>query len=563
MDKKSSEDLGQAEITNRAPSIGKGSIIDADDRRLRAQGHKAELERSFSWLGALALAYRLAFYPISQSYLINFSSLSSYNSISNSWLTYASSFGLVLIYGGGVTTLFALLIAAAAQWIVFLGLAELCSAFPSSGGQYHFTYIIASPKTRNFGAYVTGSINILAWWITTCSGLIYTAISAFGCATAWFPDFAQQRYQVYLCYLGITVLSRKLQRLKSTSPPLTYPLLIVIPIYTIKQRYLDFMTESTTGFSLIGMVLTISVCLGMADGDYAPGTIILENRGISGWNAGTGWLLSIAAALYCFAANGAVTHIAEELPNPGRKLPQILSMSMAMGVVIVIPWTVAMLFSIKDMQAVQSSFLPSFEVFYQATGSKAAATGLQAYLTFLYYTCIPSQWVTCSRITWAFARDQGLPFAEYWQHIDPKRGIPWRTTLLSAAFCAVYGLIYVASTTAFNSIINATCLMLNLSYVIPQGVLLTQGRDKLPRRAFSLGKLGYAVNLYSVVFMIVIGVVFCLPQTNPTTAGSMNYNAPVIVGLFTIVCLLWIERRSKFNGPHIDWDLLNEANEEE
>uniref|UniRef100_A0A0D2XNU3 Choline transport protein n=1 Tax=Fusarium oxysporum (strain Fo5176) TaxID=660025 RepID=A0A0D2XNU3_FUSOF len=419
MDKKSSEDLGQAEITNRAPSIGKGSIIDADDRRLRAQGHKAELERSFSWLGALALAY----------------------SISNSWLTYASSFGLVLIYGGGVTTLFALLIAAAAQWIVFLGLAELCSAFPSSGGQYHFTYIIASPKTRNLGAYVTGSINILAWWITTCSGLIYTAISAFGCAAAWFPDFEQQRYQVYLCYLGITVLS-------------------LIPIYTIKQRYLDFMTESTTGFSLIGMVLTIS-----------------------------------------------------------------------------------------DMQAVQSSFLPSFEVFYQATGSKAAATGLQAYLTFLYYTDMCLQ--------------QGLPFAEYWQHIDPKRGIPWRTTLLSAAFCAVYGLIYVASTTAFNSIINATCLMLNLSYVIPQGVLLTQGRDKLPRRAFSLGKLGYAVNLYSVVFMIVIGVVFCLPQTNPTTAGSMNYNAPVIVGLFTIVCLLWIERRSKFNGPHIDWDLLNEANEEE
>ncbi|KAF5585852.1 HNM1-choline permease [Fusarium subglutinans] len=466
MDKKSSEDLARVEPINRTPSVSKG--------------------------------------------------------ITHSWLTYASSFGLVLIYGGGVTTLFAPLIATVTQWIVFLGLAELCSAFPSSGGQYHFTYIIAPPKTRNFGAYVTGSINIIAWWITTCSGLIYTAISAFGCAAAWFPDFAQQRHQVYLCYLAVTVLS-------------------LIPIYTIKQRHLDFMTESITGFSLIGMVLTIAVCLGMADGDYAPGTIMLENRGISGWNAGTGWLLSIAAALYCFAGNGAVTHIAEELLSPGRKLPQVLNMSMAMGIVIVIP----------------------FEVFYQATGSKAAATGLQAYLTFLYYTFIPSQWVTCSRITWAFARDQGLPFAEYWQHIDPKRGIPWRTTLLSAAFCVLYGLIYVASTTAFNSIINAACLMLNVSYVIPQGVLLTQGRDKLPRRAFSHGKFGYAVNLYSVVFMIVIGVVFCLPQTNPTTAGSMNYNAPVVVGLFIVICLLWIERRSKFNGPHIDWDLLNEANGEE
>jgi choline transport protein len=102
---------------------------------------------------------------------------------------------------------------------------------------------------------------------------------------------------------------------------------------------------------------------------------------------------------------------------------------MAMGVVVVIPWTVAILFSIQDLEAVQASFLPSFEVFYQATGSKSAATALQAYLTFLYYSefsltwaassclliaiaaCIPSQWVTCSRITWAFARDVSKEFA--------------------------------------------------------------------------------------------------------------------------------------------------------
>ncbi|KAH6892612.1 amino acid/polyamine transporter I, partial [Thelonectria olida] len=522
MDKKATEDLGTRPV-DRVPSVEKGSVVDLDEQRLRAQGHKAELERSFSWLGAISLAY----------------------SISNSWLTYASTFGLVLIYGGGVTALFALIIAAAAQWIVFLGLGELCSAFPSSGGQYHFVYIVAPQKTRNFAAYVTGAINIIAWWICTCSGVIYTAISAFGCAAAWFPSFAQERYQIYLCYLGVIVLS-------------------LVPIYTIKQKYIDYMTKSATGFSLVGMVLTIAVCLGMASGDYAPGSIILENRGISGWNAGTGWLLSIAAALYCYAANGAVTHIAEELPNPGHKLPQVLqlprNMSMAMGVVIVIPWTVAILFSIQDLEAVQASFLPSFEVFYQATGSKSAATALQAYLTFLYYTCIPSQWVTCSRITWAFARDQGLPFASYWQHIDAKRGIPWRTTVLSAVFCAIYGLIYVASTAAFNSIINATCLMLNLSYIIPQAILLTQGRNKLPSRTFDLGRWGYMVNLYSVLFLTVIGVVFCLPQTNPTSINSMNYNAPVLVVLFVLICILWIERRHKFNGPEIDWDLLNEVN---
>jgi choline transport protein len=57
MDKKSSGDLGTRPV-DRVASVEKGSVIDLDEQRLRAQGHKAELERSFSWLGAISLAYR-------------------------------------------------------------------------------------------------------------------------------------------------------------------------------------------------------------------------------------------------------------------------------------------------------------------------------------------------------------------------------------------------------------------------------------------------------------------------------------------------------------------------
>lgn len=84
-----------------------------------------------------------------------------------------------------------------------------------------------------------------------------------------------------------------------------------------------------------------------------------------------------------------------------------------------------MLVVTKDVVAIQNSYLPSLELFYQATGSKAAATFIQAYMTLLYYSkatkkiskpgacwktnilaaCVPSQWITCSRIAWAFSRD--------------------------------------------------------------------------------------------------------------------------------------------------------------
>jgi len=45
-----------------------------------------------------------------------------------------------------------------------------------------------------------------------------------------------------------------------------------------------------------------------------------------------------------------------------------------------------MLVVTKDVVAIQNSYLPSLELFYQATGSKAAATFIQAYMTLLYYS---------------------------------------------------------------------------------------------------------------------------------------------------------------------------------
>lgn len=98
-----------------------------------------------------------------------------------------------------------------------------------------------------------------------------------------------------------------------------------------------------------------------------------------------------------------------------------------------------------------------------------------------------------------------------------------RTTFLAAGFCAIYGLLYVASTEAFNSIVNTAILMMNITYTVPQGILATCGRKRLPRRSFDLGPVvGYAVNVFSVLWLIVSGIFFCFPVTNPTSLGNMN-----------------------------------------
>lgn len=65
------------------------------------------------------------------------------------------------------------------------------------------------------------------------------------------------------------------------------------------------------------------------------------------------------------------------------------NLTLIIGLVTSVPFILAMMFVIKDLDAVRSAHLPSLEAFYQATGSKSAALGLQSLLVVIFY-CKPS-----------------------------------------------------------------------------------------------------------------------------------------------------------------------------
>lgn len=52
-------------------------------------------------------------------------------------------------------------------------MAELASAYPSTGGQYHFAFMVSPPKSRAFIAFVMGWLSVLAWVLTTTSAAIF------------------------------------------------------------------------------------------------------------------------------------------------------------------------------------------------------------------------------------------------------------------------------------------------------------------------------------------------------------------------------------------------------
>lgn len=145
--------------------------------------------------------------------------------------------------------------------------------------------------------------------------------------------------------------------------------------------------------------------------------------------------------------------------------------------------------------------------------------------------------------------------------MDPALEFPVRTTVATCFFAAIYGLLHLASTTANNSIITSAILLLNVSYAIPQGIVAVRGRSKtLVNRPLRLGNLGYVCNIFAPLWIVVMSVLVCFPPSLPVTVDSMNYAAPVIVGLIAIILGFWFLIGKQFEGPAINLDLLNSSN---
>ena len=220
------------------------------------------------------------------------------------------------------------------------------------------------------------------------------------------------------------------------------------------------------------------------------------------------------------------------------------------GMVTCIPYSITILFCTTDINAVASSSIPIYTAYLQATSSSPVATLFTAWVIFFYCAAEFSCILTAGRLAYTFARAGGLPYSSFFVKITNE--MPLNATLGCCVFICLYGLIYIGSASAFNSLISIVIIALNICYVIPQGIVLLRGREAvLSRRAFSLGKyFGPFCNAVAVLWVAVILVFFCLPLKLPTTVHDMNYVSVVLAGFVALIALgWWGGKRRTFTGP--------------
>lgn len=108
--------------------------------------------------------------------------------------------------------------------------------------------------------------------------------------------------------------------------------------------------------------------------------------------------------------------------------------------------------------------------------------------------------------------------------------------------------------------VGAAIIFLQTSCALPQAILLWRGRHIMPERPFSLGRFGFAINLISVLWVILLDVLCFLPTEIPVTRENMNYVSVVSVGLMVTVFVLYLfSKRGKYLGPRVPNENLSQV----
>jgi amino acid transporter len=81
---------------------------------------------------------------------------------------------------------------------------------------------------------------------------------------------------------------------------------------------------------------------------------------------------------------------------------------------------ICLLFTLGDLDAALATptGYPIIEVLSQATKSNAATTALMSFIVFTGLVALFSTLASVSRLVWAFARDDGLPFSSFFSQVS-------------------------------------------------------------------------------------------------------------------------------------------------
>ncbi|GES64997.1 choline transport protein [Aspergillus terreus] len=509
--------------------------MDGDKRKQSMDKNELEVELA---KGQVAVTGNLEM-PMKRKFSILSIIAVGYN-ITNSWVAIAASFAIAIKSGGAVSLLYGIIAVTVAMLCTGLTLAELASVYPTAGGQYHFTSILASRRWSRGLSYFSGLAAVFSWITLGASICIAATQALMAIVIRWQPTYEAKAWHLFLVYELFNA---------------------VVVVYNI------FLTNKTLWVYNAGFILSLATFIVITITCPARSSTGINSKevwshfvnGSGGWPDGISFLTGLSTPQFMLSGLDATLHLAEECLEPERIVPKAVVVTVIVGFFTAFPFAIGIIYSWADVSASLDTptGYPIYYIWEKATQSPAAATVFMAATFVVSCVALNAVHQTSSRLTWSFARDEALFFSRKLVSVSPSLGVPVYSIILDGVLVGLVGIVYVCSSTAFNAFIGSTVMVAQISFAVPAALLLVRRRSSTflpPTRPFRLPNIvGYVVNVMTIVWAIVITVFFCFPTSLPVTGGNMNYAAVVLVVMLILGVINWfVYARKWYHGPRLE-----------
>ncbi|KAI7902678.1 amino acid/polyamine transporter I [Cokeromyces recurvatus] len=458
-------------------------------------------------------------------------------------MTDAGSLGV--IWGWIITGLFTMIVA--------LSLAEICSAYPTTGGLYFWVSRLATADWMPLACWVTGWCN----WIGLCFGIssIDLGLSQFiaGVVTIWNPETHVSVYAQYGIFVGILIIHGI--------------------INSVAVSWNGAMNQGAFFTNILGIAFIVIVGLALTKPLASGEFVFTQFYNGSGFSSnGFSFLLVILQSQYTLSGYDSAAHMAEETKDSQSGSPFGILVSVAANVISGLVFLITISLMVKDFEiqilnedAIQPQMI---QVFYDGVGPTWTMVFLILIMLSIFF-CGSSLLLGSSRMVYAFARDGAMPFSRQLYRLNTKTKNPVNAVWFNVLVAGIVGILYMINSTAYEAIVSVNTIGSQMSYLVPILLRVTASRTKFTPGPFQLGpRLGILFGWISSGWLIFTCALFICPTEAPISADNMNYAiVPFAAIMITSMTYFYFWGRKWFTGPvrmiHGKEEIILDENDED
>ncbi|HEX4486485.1 MAG TPA: amino acid permease [Terriglobales bacterium] len=391
--------------------------------------------------------------------------------------------------------------------LVALSMAELCSAFPTSGGMVHWSEELGGPLWAWFTAWLN-----LVGLITAIAGIDY------GCAQFLLPMLGlPSSHSALLIVYALLLLSQTL-------------------INHFSARLVAWLSDLSVTVHIVGVVVLVgAICI------FAPKQPISFLWQASSATAVHGsylWLfmLGLLQAQWTYTGFDASAHVAEETIDPRRQAPRAMLMAILVSgffgylLVLSLTWAIPDVNTVLNTKDAAGNTLPAVLAIVQMSLGNRAVVAVLGLTVLAMWFCGLAACTSVSRTFYAFARDKGMPFSDLWSRVSPRHKTPAAALWLSAVL-AFLAMVYSG---AFSVVTSISVIGFYLSYGIPVFLGWRKRSSWFAKRGpWHLGKFGSAINTLALLWTLFICTLMVMPPNSRAGWGIAS-----VMGVLLLLHLL-------------------------